>query len=53
MHEKVIISVIKITATKNPHKHSDIEGMRTNGFFLPCIIKLGDQVGPNGAAFAV
>jgi len=30
LKDKVIIFDIKITATKNPHKHSDIEGTKTN-----------------------
>lgn len=37
---KVIIFDIKIAATKNPHKHSDIEGMKTNVLLLGALEKL-------------
>lgn len=36
----MLIFHIKITETKNPHKHSDIEGMKTNGLLLGVVEKL-------------
>lgn len=39
LKDKVIVFDVKITATKNPHKHADIERTKTNGLLLGVLEK--------------